>query len=181
MGIPMREEHLFTLCFADDQVVIAQDEEDLSYMMRRLNEEYKDARLEINLDKTEYLQTNSEVTQNLKVDDDVEIKGTDKFKYLVYTITQNGGTDEEIKRRLGQTRSCIRQLHTIIWSKSIHRKTKQMIFLTIVRSIMTYGAEVWVTNKRSRGKILTVKWSIGEGVAGSPGWIDYGMKRLGTE
>ncbi|RZF33050.1 hypothetical protein LSTR_LSTR007966 [Laodelphax striatellus] len=81
MGIPIRGEHLFTLCFADDQVVIAQDEEDLGYMMRRLKEEYERAGLEINLDKTEYLQTNCNFTQNLAIDGNTEIKGANKFKY----------------------------------------------------------------------------------------------------
>ena len=114
MGIPIRDEYLFTLCFADDQVVIAQDEEDLSYMMRKLKEEYEDAGLEINLDKTEFLQTISNVTENLNIDSSIEIKGTEKFKYLGFTITQNGNTEEEIKTRLALTRSCIRQLHPII-------------------------------------------------------------------
>ena len=55
MEIPIRNEHLYTLCFPDYQVVIAQDEEDLSYMVRKLNEEYTKIGLEINIKKTEYL------------------------------------------------------------------------------------------------------------------------------
>lgn len=59
MGIPIRDEQLFTLYFfADDQVVLAQYEEDLSYMIRKLKDEYKEAGLEINLDKTENLKIN---------------------------------------------------------------------------------------------------------------------------
>ena len=102
---------LYTLCFADDQVVIAQDEEDLSYMVRKLNEEYTKMGLEINIKKTEYLAIRDEETTDLEVDENVKIRGTDKFKYLGFTLSKQGTTEEEIKSRLGQTRTGIRQLH----------------------------------------------------------------------
>ena len=154
MGIPVRNSHLYTLCFADDQVVIAQDEDDMSYMVRKLQEEYIKAGLEINLKKTEYLAITEDNIKNLTLSDGMEITGTDKFKYLGFTMTKNGSTEEEIKNRLGQTRACIRQLHTIIWNKNIRNETKRMIYHTIVQSIMTYAAEVWVINKKFQGKIL---------------------------
>lgn len=44
-------QQLFTFCFADGQVVVAQDEKDSSYMIRKLNKEYEEDGLEINLDK----------------------------------------------------------------------------------------------------------------------------------
>lgn len=55
MGIPLNESILFTLCFADDQVVLAQDYEDLAYMTRKLVEEYEIWGLEVNISKTEYM------------------------------------------------------------------------------------------------------------------------------
>ena len=39
MGIPINEKILFTLHYADDQIVLAQDSEDAEYMMRKLHEE----------------------------------------------------------------------------------------------------------------------------------------------
>lgn len=157
MGLPIRNEHLYTLCFADDQVIIAQDEEDICYMLRKLTEAYKEAGMEINYKKTEYLETNSDLIKDLEVEDNIVIKGVTKFKYLGFTITRNADTEEEIKCRLGQTRACIRKLHPIIWNKNINKKTKHKIFNTIVRSIMTYGAETWVTNKKTKEKIRAVE------------------------
>ncbi|CAG9829626.1 unnamed protein product [Diabrotica balteata] len=81
LGVPIRNDHLYTLSFGDDQVIITQDEEDLSYMVRKL-EEYNINDLGININKIEYLNTTQEPTRNLEVDDGHEIKGTDKFKYL---------------------------------------------------------------------------------------------------
>lgn len=48
MEVTVRDEHIFTLCFANDYPGIVQNEEDLSYMKRKLKEEYKKAKLEIN-------------------------------------------------------------------------------------------------------------------------------------
>jgi len=54
MGIPINDKFLYTLLFADHQVVIAMDEQDSSYMIRKLHEQYKNWGLDINY-KTEQL------------------------------------------------------------------------------------------------------------------------------
>ena len=41
MGIPINDKFLYTLLFADDQVVVAMDEQDSNYMIRKLHEQYK--------------------------------------------------------------------------------------------------------------------------------------------
>lgn len=51
----MGETWLYTLQFADDQVVVANNKDDLTCMTRKLQEEYKKWRLEINTQKTKYL------------------------------------------------------------------------------------------------------------------------------
>jgi len=157
MGIPVRDSFLYTLSFADDQVVMAQDEEDLSFMVRKLEEEYTKNGLEINLKKTEYLATTEEEVRDLEVDENRQIKGTDKFKYLGFLISKNGTTEGEISNRLGQTRTCIRQLNPVLWDRHITKHTKTIIFQTIVRSIMTYGAENWILNKKYKNKVTATE------------------------
>ena len=46
---------MYTLQFADDQVVLAGDKEDLEYMTRKLTETYEKWGLDMNLNKTKYL------------------------------------------------------------------------------------------------------------------------------
>ena len=55
MGIPINDKFLYTLLFADDQVVVAMDEQDSNYMTRKLHEQYKNWGLDINYVKTEQL------------------------------------------------------------------------------------------------------------------------------
>ena len=41
MGIPVQNTHVYSLNFADDQVLIAQDHDDMEFMARKLKEEYE--------------------------------------------------------------------------------------------------------------------------------------------
>jgi hypothetical protein len=44
--------YVYSLNFADDQVLLAQDNDDMEYMVRKLKEEYEEWELTINLGKT---------------------------------------------------------------------------------------------------------------------------------
>ena len=57
MGIPLENTTLYTLQFADDEVVLAGDKEDLEYMSSKLKEIYEKWGLEINLNNRKYLYT----------------------------------------------------------------------------------------------------------------------------
>jgi hypothetical protein len=41
MGVPIQVTDVYSLNFADDQVLLAQDHDDMEYMARKLKEEYK--------------------------------------------------------------------------------------------------------------------------------------------
>lgn len=55
IGTGTEEVYLYTLLFADDQVITANDEDDASFMIRKLTEEYKKLGLKLNSNNTEYL------------------------------------------------------------------------------------------------------------------------------
>ena len=55
MGIPLENTTLYTPQFADTQVVLAGDKEDLEYMTCKLKETYEKWGLDMNLNKTKYL------------------------------------------------------------------------------------------------------------------------------
>ena len=55
MGIKIPKHCLTTLLFADDQLIVASDEMDADYMLRRLIAKYQKRRLNMNMKKTEYL------------------------------------------------------------------------------------------------------------------------------
>lgn len=77
------------LLFADDQIVIVSDEEDVDYMFRKLRDEYEKWGLAIIMDKIKYIRLGDE-----KEDPQLqlrEIKNCSKHKYLG-CITSGTGT-----------------------------------------------------------------------------------------
>ena len=62
MGFRLENITLYTLQFADDQLVLAGDKEDLEYMARKLRETYEKWGLDMNLNKTKYLCTGEHTT-----------------------------------------------------------------------------------------------------------------------
>lgn len=55
MDVQIGDGKLFTLQFADDQIISAENKDDICYTVRKLNDAYNDWRLAMNIEKTEYL------------------------------------------------------------------------------------------------------------------------------
>ena len=51
----MQDQTIYSVLFADDQLLIAQDYEELEYMTRKLIEEYEVWGLKLNVKKTKYM------------------------------------------------------------------------------------------------------------------------------
>lgn len=57
MVVEINDKHLSTFLFAEDYVIIANDEYDTDYIFRNLIKEYQNCNLNTNIDKTEYEMT----------------------------------------------------------------------------------------------------------------------------
>ncbi|CAG9840935.1 unnamed protein product, partial [Diabrotica balteata] len=104
-----------------------------------------------------YLQVKKTDIEDLQIDDNVTIKEKDKFKYLVFIVTKKATTEEEITQSLGQTRMAIRQLNSVWRDRHLNMRPKSQIYKTLVQSIMTYGAENWIINKKNSSKIVATE------------------------
>lgn len=142
MGIPLNEEHLYTLSFADDQIVMAQDYEDLEYMTRKLIEEYNNWGLEVNIKKTKYLSIGAPQS-HLNLNDGQQIERCEEYKYLGVKITADGKMDSEIRTKINQGKKATAMLNSVLWDKNISNDNKHKIYNTIVKCVVTYGCEVW--------------------------------------
>lgn len=91
MGIQIKEDNTTTLFFVNDRVVLVQDADAAGYMTRKLVEEYKKRRLEINTDKTNYMAIGCE-------EEDLNMAGRiiKNTKYLEVTLTENGHDEKVI-------------------------------------------------------------------------------------
>jgi len=55
MGLEIQDTTIYSMLSADDQVLIAQDYEDLEYMTRKLIDEYELWGLKLNVKKTKHI------------------------------------------------------------------------------------------------------------------------------
>lgn len=155
MGIEVDGEFIYTLHYADDQVICAEDDIDISYMLRKLKQEYARWGLQINIDKTQYMVAGGK-GEDLVLED-CRIKNVENYIYLGTNVTSLGGSGAEINRRMNLTRTAVRQLHPVIWGNKLSVKTKKQIYSTIVQSIATYNAEIWEVTKRQAKTINAVE------------------------
>jgi len=125
MGIPVDDDStVYTLSFADDQAVAAQDIDDIEYMTRKLMEEYNKWGLEVNIDKTEYMCIGGQ-QQDLRLATGHTIKHCSEYKYLGVKISKAGTLDEAIAERNVQARRAISILNNTLWNKNIHTNNKK--------------------------------------------------------
>lgn len=157
MGVPIGEDTLFSLSFADDQVILAQDAYDLEFMMRRLYNEYEKWGLQVSLSKTEYLVANSEANFQVLINDQTMIKQVDRFKYLGAYINKNGLGECEIRQRIYQSRKIIGCLNSLWWDRNISQKNKKRVGRVMVESVLTYGSEVWTVGAELRRRLIAVE------------------------
>ena len=65
----------------------------------------------------------------------------ESFTYLGSIINVQGGTDRDVKTRIGKARTAFLQLQTIWKSRELSQRTKIRIFNSNVKSVLLYGAE----------------------------------------
>jgi hypothetical protein len=110
------------LPFAYDQVIIAQDTEDVEYMLGKLVEEYMKWGLQTNFGQAEYL------TLDLGagiVTETGQIQAVNKFEYLGTILEATGATTLEIEKIINEGRRVTGMLNSVLWIKLILHKTKK--------------------------------------------------------
>ena len=96
--------------------------------------------LQLNDDKTKFIDLNLSFQGSIKVLDGAAIKQVTDFKYLGrYTNIAN-----DMKVRIGQPWGAINSLNKIL-NAQIKKETKIGVFKQTVKSIHLYGSEPWIT------------------------------------
>lgn len=155
MGMQIGESTLDVLLFADDLVIMAEDEQDMNYMFRKLKQEFDLWGLQINVSKTKYMVT-GEHGKDLCIGND-KIQLCDDFKYLGFTVSKEGTSNKDINNKINQGKRVINMLNSILWNSQLSKKTKKNIYSTIIESIVTYGSEVWELTQKNRRRLLTIQ------------------------
>ena len=109
-----KSRNVYSLNFADDQVLLAQDHDDMEYMARKLKEEYEKWGLASHTFRKKKLNIcMGEGKEILKFDGGEEIKPCTECTYLGTKTDQSGHNTTEIKHRISQKRKAINALNSI--------------------------------------------------------------------
>ena len=138
--------------FADDIALLSHNRNQMQDKTTILASASAQTGLKINLSKTELLKVNTTAQAPITVSDE-PIREVESFTYLGSTVDKQGGTDSDIKSRIGKARSAFIMLKNIWASKEIRISTKLRILNSNVKSVLLYGSETWRTTKASMKQI----------------------------
>ena len=134
------------LDFADDLALLSHNHTQMQEKTTHLESTSAGTGLKINRKKTELMRMNTTVSTPVTVGGDI-IRETETFVYLGSVFDKQGGTDRDVKARIGKARAAFAMLKNIWASREIKIRTKIRIFNSNVKSVLLYGCETWRTTK----------------------------------
>jgi len=162
-GIKVGGRNLNNLRYADDTALIAESERMLNEILDVVAEESKNKGLELNIAKTESMVvTKNAITPSCTLERNGElIKQVNKFKYLGYTITTDGRSDTEIKKRIGIAKDTFKKMSPVLNNRNISMGTKIRTLKAYVWSVLLYGCECWTISSSIKKRLeATEMWFI---------------------
>ncbi|KAG0723422.1 Transposon TX1 uncharacterized protein [Chionoecetes opilio] len=144
------------LVFADDAVIFAESLEVLVMALEALHEEAKPLGLEVS-----WLKTKVQVFGDL-LDEAVQsvhacgegFEILKSFTYLGSAVHNDGGSRQEVLRRIGIAHGVMDSLSGSIWRcRYLCRRTKIRIFKSLVIPVLLYGCETWTLNSDLKRRI----------------------------
>ena len=142
------------LDFADDLALLSHKHQQMQDKVNVLQETSRKVGLNIHKGKTKLLKINSNFEGPVIIENKA-LEEVDSFRYLGSVVDKLGGTDEDVRIRIGRARAAFLQLKNIWSSKEISKATKLRLFNTNIKSVLLYGAETWRTTKTVHRKIKT--------------------------
>ncbi|VDP68073.1 unnamed protein product [Schistosoma curassoni] len=143
------------LDFADDLVLLSQTQQQ---MQEKTTNVAAAVGLNIHKRKSKILRYNTACNNRITLDGD-DLEDVKTFTYLSSIIDEHGGSDADVKARIGKARAAYLQLRNIWNSKQQSNNTKVRIFNTNVKTVLLYGRKPGEPRKPSSRKykcILTV-------------------------
>ena len=76
-----------------------------------------------------------------------DVEDTDSFVYLGAIVNNLGGTEQDIRSRLGKARNAFHRLSKVWRTGELRRETKMRIFESNILDVLLYGCETWRMTK----------------------------------
>ena len=150
-GVEMEETVVQLLLFADDLMLVAENDENVERNLRMLDEVMEKWRMLINWRKTKVLTVKrGGGTCDVSVKGE-KIEAVKTMKYLVALFNEEGSCEEEIENRIGAASKVIGAMRSeVLERRELSKGTKLRVLNAMVRMVPTllYGCETWTIQKR---------------------------------
>ena len=133
---------------------MAESEEELKSLLKRVKEESERAGLKLNIQKTK---SHGIQSHHFTANRRGKVEGGTDFIVLGSKITADGDCSHEIKRRLLLGRKTMTNLDSVLKSRDISLLTKVHIVKAMIFPVVMYGCELWAKQKAEWQRIDAFK------------------------
>ena len=129
---------------ADDTTLMAESEEELKSLLKKVKEESEKVGLKLNIQKAKIMASGPITSWEI---DGETVETVSDFLFWGSKITADGDCSLEIKRRLLLGRKVMTNLDSILKSGDITLPTKVCLVKAMVFPVVMYGCESWIVKK----------------------------------
>ena len=140
-GIKIAGRNINNLRYADDITLMAESEEELKSLLKKVKEESEKVGLKLNIQKTKIMPSGPITSWEI---DGETVETVADFIFGGSKITADGGCSHEIKRHLFLGRKVMSNLDSILKSRDI---TLPNLVKVMVFPLAMYGCESWTIKK----------------------------------
>ncbi|KAL4104510.1 hypothetical protein QTP88_019805 [Uroleucon formosanum] len=142
------------LAYADDIIILGKSKLDVEERARKLINSSSSMGLVINENKTKYMvmTRNAMTKSNLHVGD-LTFEQVEDFKYLGVNINEKNNMHNEIRMRINAANRCYFTMREMFFSKILSRRTKERLYCTYMRPVVTYACETWSSTQGDEEKL----------------------------
>jgi len=112
-GVRIEGKRIYTLAYADDVVILAEKEEELEAMIRRLERYLEGKGLELNAEKSKivrFRRAGGRMRERVWKWKGKRIEVVKEFKYLGYVVSRNGRQEAHIRDRVKKAGGVMKQV-----------------------------------------------------------------------
>lgn len=138
------------LAYADDIDIMARTKRDLIEAFKALETAAKRQGLQVNTAKTKYMRVTNNAQQTPSEDliiGPYTFGGVREFIYLGAQVNARNLVSAEIRRRIYMANRAYFGLGKLLTSGVITKKSKLLVYKTLIKPVLTYASETWTMTK----------------------------------
>jgi Reverse transcriptase (RNA-dependent DNA polymerase) len=160
-GILINGETVNNLRYADDTIIIADNEKDLQRLLQEVNEKSEKYGLTINLNKTKVMIVTKKINAhvNIKIGNN-NIEQVTSYKYLGTWVQQNWNHRKEILARIEYARAAFIKMKKFLTCPDLNLELRLRFTRCYIFPILLYGVESWTLTKETTNRIQAFEFWI---------------------